>query len=294
MLRRWSRLSCPGMVLLTDVSLEWWYSAFLFFFSRRGQFALRLDELSNTSNKKIAAVWDRSVESLVSAGYDEPKTLLYSASKKYLGAMLACLEDLEKETRRSHEDHRQLSLVVSRIKALQEADIRTANNDNASLCKYQTLVQLAKSIVDAPKELVSWSRELIFSGKVILIRPEIPESKRKHRANYEMLLFNDVLLLGKRAKTNSNLRFKAFYHLDDIPQVEDIPDGSTFGPKEPKVVASRVWSLSTPSGPIYFQAVSEQEKTELINRVKSACDHARDRMKKAESEQAAIRNGLSS
>jgi len=291
MLRRWSRLSCPGLVLLSDVSLEWWYSAFLLYFSRRGQFALRLESFSNKNNKKVFAIWEKSVASLVSAGYDQPKALLYSASKKYLGAMLVCLEELLKETKPVHEDHPQLSLVVSRTKTLLEADQRTADNDTASLKKYQTLVELAKNISDAPKEVVAWSRELLFTGKVIVLRPEVPESKRKHRSNQEMLLFNDMLLLGKKSKASSNIHFKAMYNLKDVQSVCDIPDGSSLGAK---VIASRVWSLMMPAPvpPVYFQAVSDKEKTEFIQRVKKACDDAKEHIKRSDSEQVAIRNGL--
>jgi len=281
-------MSCPGMVLLSDVSLEWWCSAFLFYFSKRGQFALRLDQLSSKSNKKINAIWERSVQSLVSAGYDQPQSLLYSATKKYLGAMYGFLEDLVKETSTCHEDFPQLSLVISRVKSLMDTDLRFANEDNATMSKYQNLVQFAKSVSDAPKDLVAWSRELMFKGSVIVLRPEVPESKRKHRSNQEMLVFNDVILLGKKGKTGSSLHFKAMYKLKDIEKVVDIPDGSSIGPK---IVASRVWSLLLPK-PVFFQAVSEKEKKDNIQRVQKACDDFKECIKRAESEQAAIRDGL--
>ena len=123
----------------------------------------------------------------------------------------------------------------------------------------------------------------------IRVRPEVPETKREHRTAFDYMLFNDLLLLGKRG-AGGGLRCKEAYELRDARGVGSVPDGTTLGAG---LVASHLWSLQLASdSTVYFQAISEHEKSDVVGRFTRVVDALRERTARARAELATIRAGL--
>ena len=290
-LREWCWTRCPGKALLNDVDVEWWCSVFLHHQFTRGQAACRIDALRAKGGRKEAALWERASREFAASGCRDTDvaTLPYTAPRRWLSAFHDQLVVLRAATCYDHDDFAPVCMLLARTRALLDADDRSARSDAEYRAKYAALQKLAATVTGAPRGLVAWQRELVCTGKLIRVRPEVPETKREHRAAFDYMLFNDLLLLGKRG-AGGGLRCKEAYELRDARGMGSVPDGTTLGAG---LVASHLWTLQLAGdNTVYFQAISEHEKSDGVGRFTRVVDALRERTARARAELATIRAGL--
>jgi hypothetical protein len=115
----WTRASCFGDAMMFAVSLEWWYASMMQYLTARGQCIYNVDAAARASAKLQSHI--SHCEELLNGKVTQ---ILAEALTPHIGDMMKAIERVRMVTHFDHPDFRKLGTLLSRLRALQDADER--------------------------------------------------------------------------------------------------------------------------------------------------------------------------
>ena len=284
-LQFWNKTVGVGDALCKRVSMNWWIASFHLYFVLRGRMtsiAVRLAE-----QPKVAKHFKRAHQQMLAQGVKvDPIEFMSHAVTSHLDAFSKCIEQVREYTNFDHDDYPKLTLVLTRIKDLQDVDDRTAVADDGKMDDLKQLREEVAKMKTPPSDLVIWGRKLLRKGTFC----EHVSSKNP-AFKWSYVLLSDRLLLGTHDDKHNVFQCMKAIKLSDIKGVSPVYDDSDV-PSGVKSATAWVYTLDGVKHVMFCNDVSERRV--IVDSLKNAVKDSRASQERARSELVSIRAQLNS
>ena len=284
-LRFWNKTVGVGDALCKKVSLNWWTASFHLYFVLRGRMtsiAIRLAEQS-----KVAKHFKRAHQQMLAEGVKvDPIEFMSHAVTSQLDAFSKCIEQVREYTNFDHDDYPKLTLVLTRIKELQDIDDRTAVADDDKMDDLKHLREEVAKMRTPPSDLVIWGRKLLRQGT---FHEHVSAKNPSFRWSY--VLLSDRLLLGTHDEKHNIFQCMKVIKLIDIKGISPVYNDSEV-PSGVKANMAWVYVLDGVKHIMFCNDVSERRT--VVDALKKAVNDNRVSQERTRAEFVSIRAQLNS